>query len=38
MAAHRTRFPVAVWTGRQLAAFLDFVAHDRLSATWWLIA
>jgi hypothetical protein len=26
------RFAVAVWTTHQLATFLDFVAHDRLSA------
>jgi integrase len=32
------RFSVAVWTTKQLAAFLDFVADDRLSAMWWLIA
>jgi integrase len=32
------RFSVAVWTARQLAAFLDFVAADRLYAMWWLIA
>jgi integrase len=30
--------PVAVWTTRQLAAFLAFVAQDRLYAMWWLIA
>lgn len=32
------RFAVAVWTSRQVAAFLDFVAYDRLFAMWWLIA
>jgi integrase len=32
------RFPVAVWTARQLGAFLDFVAADRLAAMRWLIA
>ncbi len=32
------RFSVAVWTAQQLAAFLDFVADDRLYAMWWLIA
>jgi integrase len=32
------RFSVAVWTTRQLACFLDFVADDRLLAMWWLIA
>ncbi len=32
------RFAVAVWTTKQLAAFLDFVADDRLLAMWWLIA
>jgi site-specific recombinase XerD len=28
------RFAVAVWTTRQLAEFLDFVAEDRLFAMW----
>jgi integrase len=32
------RFAVAVWTAKQLVAFLDFVADDRLFAMWWLIA
>ncbi len=32
------RFSVAVWTTKQLACFLDFVAADRLLAMWWLIA
>ena len=32
------RFAVAVWTVQQTAAFLDFVAEDRLFAMWWLIA
>lgn len=32
------RFAVAVWTVRQLAAFLLHVADDRLYAMWWLIA
>jgi integrase len=32
------RFPVAVWTTQQLAAFLKFVAEDRLYAMWRLIA
>jgi integrase len=32
------RFSVAVWTTRQLASFLEFVANDRLYAMWWLIA
>ena len=32
------RFAVAVWTTHQVAAFLDFVAPDRLVAMWWLIA
>ncbi len=32
------RFAVAVWTTKQLAAFLAFVAEDRLLAMWWLIA
>jgi hypothetical protein len=32
------RFAVGVWTTRQTAAFLGFVAGDRLSAMWWLIA
>jgi integrase len=32
------RYPVAVWTVPQIAAFLDFVNHDRLYAMWWLIA
>jgi integrase len=32
------RHPVAVWTTPQLATFLGFVAEDRLSAMWWLIA
>ena len=34
----RQRFAVAVWTAQQLATFLNFVAADRLAATWWLIA
>jgi integrase len=39
VAAHTgQRFAVAVWTTRQLANFLDFVADDRLFAMWWLIA
>jgi integrase len=29
---------VAVWTARQLAAFLNGVAEDRLFAMWWLMA
>jgi hypothetical protein len=29
---------VAVWTAAQLAAFLDAVRPDRLSALWWLAA
>jgi hypothetical protein len=29
---------VAVWTGPQLAEFLDFVGEDRLFAMWWLVA
>ncbi len=32
------RFPVAVWTVRQLVAFFAFTAGDRLFALWWLIA
>jgi integrase len=32
------RFAVAVWTARQLAAFLEHVREDRLYAMWWLIA
>ncbi len=32
------RLAVAVWTTLQLAAFLDFVANDRLFAMWRLIA
>jgi integrase len=32
------RFAVAVWTARQLAAFLDHVHDDRLYPMWWLIA
>jgi integrase len=32
------RFAVAVWTTKQLVAFLDFVTDDRLFAMWWLIA
>jgi integrase len=35
---HGQRFPVGVWTARQLAEFLDFAAEDRLAAMWWLIA
>jgi integrase len=35
---HGHRFPVAVWTVQQLAAFFGFVADDRLFALWWLIA
>jgi hypothetical protein len=27
-----------VWTVRQLADFLQYVAQDRLYAMWWLIA
>ncbi len=30
--------PVMVWTPEQTAAFLDFVAEDRLYAMWYLIA
>jgi hypothetical protein len=33
-----TRPPVAVWTLRQLIAFLTGVEHDRLAGLWWLIA
>jgi hypothetical protein len=29
---------VAVWTAKQLATFLSFVALDRLYALWWLVA
>ena len=32
------RPPVAVWTLRQLIAFLAGVEHDRLAGLWWLIA
>jgi integrase len=32
------RYAVAVWTARQLAAFLDSVNGDRMHALWWLIA
>jgi integrase len=32
------RYPVAVWTARQLAEFLDHVRGDRLFAMWWLVA
>lgn len=32
------RYAVAVWTTKQLAAFLDHVEADRLYAMWWLIA
>ena len=30
--------PVAIWTLRQLVAFLTGVENDRLAALWWLIA
>src|SRR5256714_1840982 len=35
---HGERFPVAVWTVQQLAAFFAFAADDRLYVLWWLIA
>ncbi len=35
---HGERSSVSVWTARQLAAFLDQVADDRLYALWWLTA
>jgi integrase len=32
------KFPVAVWTERPIAEFLELVGQDRLYAMWWLIA
>jgi hypothetical protein len=38
MAQTGQRLSVAVRTTQQLAAFLGFVATDRLYAMWWLVA